>query len=441
MNERGGAARLPAPIAAALALGLAVGVALLIIGPRERPGACWNFAAAPWALALGLVGALAAIVACVRAPQGPSRSSPWARKTHVVVDLASFGLGSALCFALADNARSGDFERVIFDIRNGVTIIKAEPLSPWLLGVIADIGGGWFGASVLDSLRAGLALFGGLGFVALRHLGWAIAREDPQRGLLAWAALASSGASAMWFAHIETYTFAAICMVLALAAAVRAARGEGGAVAAIGGYTLACAFHLQMLCLGPALAWGVWRAHTASRARTGAQVDTRTLAYAMVGALLATAALQVLSLQNPTPYAQHFGGGDGRMFVAPDQLASRAHLVGFANELGLMALGSLVVLVVLAPSTRWRAPDLVVLALAAAGWLTFMFFWNPDLGAWRDWDLFAAVGWWVTALVAGVCLAEAADPRAAWLLLMVIGLNLARTMPFVVENHRAFGGG
>ena len=423
-------------VAGALGLAAIYAAALLWIGPGGGLSGYWNFASAPWALGLGLLGVALAAFACVRWKRGPARAEPWSPGQHRTADLAAFCVGAALCFRFADQARGGDFTRVWFDIQNGVSLLKAEPLSPWLLGAFARAGAA-LGFGAPDGLQVGLALWGGLGFAALRQLAFAIADREPNRGLLAWVALGGAGSSALLFAHVETYTFAAVCMIFALASAIRASRGAGGAVTAIVVYTLACAFHMQMLCLGPAIAVAVAQAWDRGRRGLGAPLATRTLAGVGLGAIAATLALQWLCLQHPPPYPQYFGGGDGRMLVSGSQLFSAQHAAAVANQIALMGPGAALAIAAFAGRSLWKPGPLATLSAAGAGWLAFVLLWNPDLGAWRDWDLFAASGWWLTALAAALCLDEEADARAAWLLMPIAGINLARAIPFVLENHRA----
>ena len=74
------------------------------------------------------------------------------------------------------------------------------------------------------------------------------------------------------------------------------------------------------------------------------------------------------------------------------------------------------------------------LALALGGWFALLFFWNPDLGAWHDWDLFAGLGWATSAWAcARVLSSEEVDRR--WWLAALAGLSAARLVPFVWANH------
>ncbi len=415
----------------ALALGLAgVGLVFVASPASEAWPALWRFQSAPWAWLLALAGWLGTLWALVRRPEGPRGRPALDRRRIWALDLAVFVLGTALCLRFADTARGGDFERVVFDITHGVWILKAEPLSPWMLGRIAAAAAA-LGLEPLFGLRLGLALWGGLGFVALRHLAWALARDAPSRGALAFVALAGAGSSALLFAHVETYTFAAVCMIFALAFALRTSRDPRWALPSVLAYVAACSFHLQMLCLGPAILWAVW-----PQLRAGGRA-ARGLWLAAGAGLAWLALLQLWAAQNPAPYPQFFGGGDGRMLVAGAQLVSKAHLLDVLNELALVGLGgALVGMALLADPRSWSRPTQVA-AVAALGWTLFATLWNPDLGAWRDWDLFAAWGWWLVSFAVAASLDDDAPPQRAWLCLLVAGLGWARTLPFVLDNHHA----
>lgn len=409
----------------------ALGVALASQAGSDRfVGLAWSFGELPLAPWIGVGAALLCFVLALRGVEIPTRArgsvSPRAW------DLLAFVAGLALCVRFADLSRSGDFERVIYDLTHGVSLLKAEPLSPWMmlkLKGLAEL----LGFEPLPGLRFGLALWGGLGVVGCLHLARAIARDDPMDTGLAFVALLSAGSSALFFGHVETYTFAGVIMLFALARAARASRGEASGRGALALWTLACAFHMQMLCLGPAIAFALWEANESSQDRV-----RRTLVGLFLSAV-SLAALQYLCGLYPPPYPQHFGGGDSEMLVPASNWFAQVHLVDVLNQVLLSAGPALLVALAMAWPHDDHDDESRMFLLAGTGWLAFVFLWNADLGAWRDWDLFSAMGWWVAAWAAHLCLRPGTGSAHRWLLLSVIAVQGARTLSFIAHNATPLG--
>lgn len=453
-----------------------------VTGPLVTPpsGTLWRFESSTLFAGLGLGAVLGLLWLAWRGERAPS-GRRWPTLSPRLVDLLVGMSAFVLAWRFADQSRSGDFARVIFDIANGVKLLAAEPLSPWLLHASTRVGVE-LGLDPMDALRGGLALWGGLGAVAIVHVARACVRvasltsaDESVSGAASGAgvlgaalALGASGASALLFAHVETYTFAAVLVLFAVSQALHALADDAQQVAgsgvdptgvpsrarrrlalACGLWIAAAAFHMQMLCVGPAFGYAVLvvdrretdGARTVLRAvgvalRRGRW--SRGLAFAFAAALI-LGAIQALAAANPPPYPQHFGGGDARMFVPVSGWFSSRHLGGFVNEWMLMAPGAawLWLTAVAMRSAGTRLPTAThartFLALMATGWLCFSFLWNPDLGAWHDWDLFAAGGWWCTAW-AVLWTAERGRGGWSWLWIVVV-LNLARSIPFIVANH------
>jgi hypothetical protein len=87
---------------------------------------------------------------------------------------------------------------------------------------------------------------------------------------------------------------------------------------------------------------------------------------------------------------------------------------------------------------RFQDPRTNFLLLAAAGWVAFTVLWQPDLGAWKDWDLFIAVGFPVTALAAYLARVLLPPRFALGTLAFIVVVHLVRTLPFLAYNAGAF---
>lgn len=403
-------------------------------GSAEQPAtSVWSFASwpqAPWfaclLLALLLLLARRGIFA-----QASERPTAPARLTLAALTLAS----SAAFLLLIDHSMSGDFRRVLSDVMRGVWLLKAEPLGPTTFQLLFRLTRA-LDLPPLSGMQWMLALLC-TPWVALL---WLLAGPAAPDRWARLAVLLSSASLALCFGHIETYTLPALFMLGYMAQAEATVRSGLRFPACCALFAVACAFHMQMLCLGPSLLLCGWR----SARLTGVRIAVfRLCAYALAPVLT----VQVLCLLHPPPYLQFYGGGDGRMLIQPSQLLHPHYWFGVLNLLLLYA-PALLPLLVLARRVRRSAlprsdePSTPSLDLAryhppllASSWLAFVLLWNPDLGYFHDWDLFAAAGiplnfgalWLVDSSVAP------AERRVA--LCAMVTLNLLRTIPFVLDNH------
>lgn len=410
---------------------VACGLAPARVAVAQSSG-LWAFASLPQAawLALPCLAALAWFSS--RAPEvGPPVRAPqlgWARGTLLVVS-------ATLLFAVwRDTSRAGDYHRVLADMTAGVWLLKAEPLGPASFQLLLRAAV-WFGLQPLQGIQWLLGLLSAGGLLWL----WRVCAQDALAGesaggvWLRFAVAASCGSSALYFGHVETYTLPLLAMLGYCLAAQRVLSTGNGFGWACAAFTLACALHMQMLCVGPSLmVCGV----AAARVH-----GLRRLWQWPASSGLLLLALQWLCLQHPPPYAQFYGGGDGHMLVRASQLWTPGYWLDGLNRLLLFAPGALAAVVLWRP--RWRPftalrgagrPAAFWPALAG-GWALFILLWNADLGAWRDWDLFAPCG--VVFTLAGLHwlsrrmpLADFQWACAAWAL-----VNVSRTLPFVLDNH------
>jgi hypothetical protein len=151
-----------------------------------------------------------------------------------------------------------------------------------------------------------------------------------------------------------------------------------------------------------------------------------------------------------------FGGGDGRMFVpwtiekkTPylhytflslkhiQAIFNQQNLVGPINGIislsGLLWLGATRRFVVLL-----KHPMIVFLGLLSSAFFTLTVIWNPDLGAKRDWDLFAPSGFYLYLLAVIVLLEikkQAPSFPLLWIGWTCIWINLCSYSSFFLYNR------
>jgi hypothetical protein len=417
---------------------LTLGLIAFALLPWVDAGGLWSFETLRWFPACAGLAVLA-----LRLRTGSADSDRQARdplrllaSPSLIADLVVAGVGFALCWFLRDNSRSGDFGRVVSDIRLGVDFITAEPLSPWMMGRLAALTRLTENPNVA-SLQFMLCLWGALGFALLRRLALELCSDQESALPAVFSTLLACGSNALLFAHVETYTFSGVLMLAALIAGLKHLRTGASPLWAMGWWTLACAFHMQVLVLAPAMVLlTVW----SWRKRSERQVHLLGW-LASVGSLVV---LQKVCAAHPTPYPQHFGGGDARMLVTSSHLFSEQHLLDVLNELLLVAPLAFPVLIAFGVGWgfghfRERPPSHAAasssfLALGVGGWLALVSLWNPDLGAWHDWDLFAGIGWVASAWACSMVLNSGSE-RIRWWLFGLAALSLARSLPFVWANH------
>lgn len=402
------------------ALTLTIGAISLAVLAAIQLGLTWPLHGARFAPPLATAGVLGLIgweLLDRRARE------PVARPVRRFEPYALALLSAALFLGFRDRCQLGDYGRVLFDLRNAIVMLKAEPLGEPVmfpaLGIAALVD-----VPVVEALRVYLALACVPGVLALAVLA---NRAAPTRRLLVFGAIASSGAIALFFGHIETYPIPTAIMLGMFAATLAALRGERTLRGSIALYGAICLLHLEFLCLLPAVLYAAWL-----RRRDGGHARDLAL-FVLLPAVVA----QAVCALYPSPYPQFFGGGDETMLVPLREWFSRAHLRAVVDEQLLLSPGALLVaaLVVAARPRLLRDPELAFLALAALGWLGFSFVWNPDLGAFDDWDIFGAMGFVLSAFAALVVHRGIGGSSGSRALAMLTLVQLARTLPFCAHNH------
>jgi hypothetical protein len=229
-----------------------------------------------------------------------------------------------------------------------------------------------------------------------------IARRQSER-LIALGLFMTSGFFALFFGHVENYTVVLLGLLAYLLVAHRTLRGEVGLFWPAVTLSISLCLHALAGFFLPSLLWLWWEQRAQPRNRT------RELLMAGLGVVLPVAATLAL--------CAWIGFGPDRLWnthaaqlkfiVLLDsdysdlqyRFLSPGHIVAVANELVLTALpGLLAITAALWEHKRSGHHDrlldaqgrFLVAFAACAQFLALT--WHPDLGPYRDWDLFAVVG-------------------------------------------------
>ncbi len=258
----------------------------------------------------------------------------------------------------------------------------------------------------------------------------------------------SAGYVQLLFGHVENYTVVALLMLLYLYSGVRYLREAGrGLFPPAALLSTAVSFHLLAGWLYPSLLFLWWAGR--GRKDDGGKRNDGGLTALVVGVVLPLAAafglcrlagfgserfgethlaaMKFVFLLDPQTY-EHYQYG----FLSP------AHLFEALNQFWLVALPALLALLYLVlhggkgKGGREARGEAGFALIAAVSLQCFTLCWNPDLGAFKDWDLFAAagLGWTFAALV---LLSRRRVAVRALLVLTLCGLLF--TVPWVLGNH------
>ncbi len=263
-----------------------------------------------------------------------------------------------------------------------------EPLALWCIEQVYRLGVALgFGA---ESVFRGFSY--GAGFVYLLlvfPLAGELAATDASRRLLSLA-LVTAGYIQIFCGYIETYPLLFTGILGYVLLGVRALkRGNGPGVAALY-LAVLTTYHYIAFMLSPSLLVLVWSA----RARTVNAVSWVRIAGSL--AVAAAAALAVLYALGVNLFAytgelrtSHFLPLYGSLdYTQAYLLFSWQHALDLFNE--YMLVVPIVALVLLGCRISWRGDAAqIFLVLSALGPLCFVCCANPEIGAFRDWDILA----------------------------------------------------
>jgi tetratricopeptide (TPR) repeat protein len=359
------------------------------------------------------------------------------------------GLAAAIVYWLVRERHLywGDALPLSINVPAGQRFHPDEPLTLWLHHAVWTLGAGRW--SAVQAIAAASAIAGGL-WVALHARGFARclagpvlvdgSAPTPGAGALALAtlAIASQGAAAIFHGHVENYAYVAVCLAAFAWSGVDYLEGRGPAWPPFAALLAAFAFHLLGALALPAAVLLV--AHGLARRERRVEMLGTLAGFAAVAIAIAWLARGLYP--GGSPFEQ-LAAGVGKILRQPRDMQasvffSPRHLADAWSHVVQMGPLSLVAVLLLAAARPVRdalaSPGARFLGIAAIVLYAPALLTGPgNLGAARNWDLFAAPATVlpVFALRALVALAPAARQR---LLLAAVAASLAQAIPWTALN-------
>lgn len=289
-------------------------------------------------------------------------------------------------------------------------------------------------------------LAGGLFVIVLLLLCRRLAGTALPRLALMLLAL-SAGYVQLLFGHVENYTVVALLMLCYFYLGIRYLREPGrGLFPPAALLSVAVSFHLLAGWLYPSLLW-LWWAGRGRRDESGKRSDgglTALVAGAILPLVVAFGLCRLAGFGSEQFGETHLAAMKFVFLLGPEYqhfqygFLSPAHLFDALNQLWLVALPAILALLYTAlrrgGGEKERRPggEVGFAFTVAVSLQCFALCWNPDLGAFKDWDLFAAagLGWTCAALV---MLSRRGVPARPILIFALCGLLF--TVPWVLGNH------
>lgn len=433
-----GAAWPAARVRLALVL-LAATLVYPLLESRFWSGSLWGahalaFLPAAWWLVPVVLGAL--FVPRVATALGTALERVMARAPRAWPGLA--GLVAALVFWLVRERHLywGDALPLAINIPAGQSFHADEPLTLWLHHTLFSLGRGSWSAVV--AIAAASAVAGGV-WVALHARGFQRAGASAGLALLATLVLASQGAAAIFHGHVENYAYVAVCLVAFLWTGQEYLEGRGRAWPPFLALVLGYAFHLLGALALPAAAF--LALHGLRRPERRGEMLATLAAAAVVVAALAWATRGLFAGASSF---QPLAAGVNRVLLQPHDMRASAiftlrRVADVWSHIVQMGPLSLVTVLLLAIALPTRA----VLATASGKFLALaaltlyapaLLLGEGNLGAARNWDLFAAPAIGLALFAVRAMLAV--EPAAARqrLLAAALAASLAQAIPWTALN-------
>jgi hypothetical protein len=265
--------------------------------------------------------------------------------------------------------------------------------------------------------------------------------------LLILGLLLSPGSIQLFFGYVENYTIVAAAIVFYFYLAYRCIRGEIGLLPPALVLSVSFCLHVLAGWLLPSLLY-LWWIRTREKdftSRVTAMVKTTGI---FIAPIVATVVFLTYLGTDPSYFkATHLWNLDFIFLQAPGSntlhhsMASAGHVMDVINELLLTALPGLAMIVytlgVHHRRIQWRDPFLLSMLTSSLFLQIFAGTWNPDLGAYRDWDLFAIIGFSHTLL--GVYLWTQSVPdtsRSRYAGVFLLAICLAFSATWIYANSR-----
>lgn len=306
----------------------------------------------------------------------------------------------------------GDGGLWITQIQNGTLLWHNEPASLWGHFALNRL----LGSPSPAITMAAVSIAAGIVFALLASRFCGRTLGQTPGALLAFALLMLSGFTRLFYGYVETYPLPAVGLTLFLMLGVRAVRSGKGATAAILAFVLTVPFHVSVLFTTPGALYLLWNHPPILRHRKRGLFLLLGAAVTVLGLLILSGLAQKL-VATYGIYATKLlplDGAEGNK--VPYGLLSLPHLNDFFQEQLLLgpfaALLALPILLLRIP--RGLPGEERFLLWAGLPLWGVSFFYNREIGAARDWDLFSV---------------------AAIPLLLFVGLTLARH-PWWREERR-----
>lgn len=251
----------------------------------------------------------------------------------------------------------------------------------------------------------------------LRHRGWLLLSPA------VFAMLFTANWSQATLGAPEHYGQVLLVMIVFLITGVEALRGRLPLWAPALAYSVGAFFHLLVAWLFPALLFILFK-----RWRDASPDERQTALASMLFPAFATGLL-AYAYGFDLSFLSQSNAAEGKLipFLSPDHPYSGEnfkyhtfdlrHLVHIAQEILLMGWPGVLALTAMAHTMEWRRLQrdsaFWFLVIAFGGAVLHNLLWNPDLGFWRDQDLFSISGLTVTVLAAYLLLgppSERMDP-------------------------------
>jgi len=439
------------------ALTVAAAVFLLLhAAPREAVrGRLWGVDALSYGGGVGFVllaPGIAILVPRVRAAlirwirRFPSRLDPWGDARSRTTFLVLFGIAGAVLFVGFRSAVTllGDGEVHLQLLGRWATDPVPSrvnaPLGYTLLALLHRLAAP-VGLSLEGTARAASVLAGVVYCATCVPLARVLGRDDVERSVIL-GMLITPGFLQLFFGYVETYALPTAALLLFVGSGVMAIRGAVRAWVPAVVLGVLIPIHLVTLAVLPSLLFLAVPARDGEPGPIPRDAGRRALgvglALVVAAALLAgigfspSAWRATRSAANLLPLL----GTPG--FTQAYRLGSPAHLLDVVNQYLLVIPAALLVLPLVRPRSVLADPELRFVLAAAAGPVAFTVLANPEIGAFRDWDVFSLAGVPLALAAALVLVRRVPDrERLAHAGLLVIVAAAVHTAAWVGVNANA----
>ena len=305
--------------------------------------------------------------------------------------LVFWGMGSAV-HLLGDGIM---LMRELDDFWSEIPRTDRAPLTFWIIRGLHRAG-----APIWDSAETTYRVFscasGVLYLIAVGYAARVLGKDAPERFLM-MAFLLGAGYMQLFFGYVENYAFLFPFMLLYLLLGIRSIEGRAALWAPAALLGVLMALHITMITLAPSLlALAILKVRadgvSGSAARGGSAANA-ALAVLLSG-IVFFGALLLIQFDLIAYLQKRQGFYILNLFAEPGpkqhyRLFSFGKLSDFVNQYVLVAPSFLMVLLLCRIGGRPHGSDRQFVLVAALFPVLFTVVANPELGAFRDWDVFA----------------------------------------------------